>query len=88
MSTIDALLADAAQLNVTDRLELIDALWDTLPDEALPPLSDEWMNEIRKRSADLAAGSAQTIPWEVVRSQAMARLRKSPESTPERIPGD
>jgi len=78
MSTIDALLADAAQLPVADRLELIDALWDTLPDEALPPLSEEWMAEIQRRSAELAAGTAKTIPWEVVQSEALARLRRSP----------
>lgn len=80
MSTITALLANAAQLPVADRLELIDAIWATLPDEALPPLSDEWMDEIRKRSVELAAGTAKTVSWEVVRSEAMARLRKSPES--------
>jgi putative addiction module component (TIGR02574 family) len=81
MSTFDALLADAAQLPVAERLELIDALWDTLPDEALPPLSAEWMAEIQRRSAELAAGTAKTIPWEVVRSKALARLR-------ERSPGE
>jgi putative addiction module component (TIGR02574 family) len=80
MSTIDALLADAAQLPVADRLELIDALWDTFPDDALPPLSDEWMAEIRRRSAELSAGTATTIPWEVVRGEALVRLSKAPQS--------
>jgi putative addiction module component (TIGR02574 family) len=80
MSTIDALLADAAQLPVADRLELIDALWDTLPDEALPPLSEEWVAELQRRSAALNAGTAKTIPWVVVQSEALARLRRSPPS--------
>ena len=80
MSTIDALLADAAQLPVADRLELIDALWDTFPDDALPQLSDEWMAEIRRRSAELSAGTATTIPWEVVRGEALIRLSKAPQS--------
>jgi putative addiction module component (TIGR02574 family) len=79
MSTIDALLADAAQLPVADRLELIDALWDTLPEEALPPLSEEWMVEIQRRSDELDAGTATTVPWEVVQSEALARLRRSRE---------
>jgi len=78
MSTLELLLADAAQLPVADRLELIDAIWDTLPDEALPPLSDEWMTEIGRRSAELAAGTANTVAWEVVRSEARARLRAAP----------
>jgi putative addiction module component (TIGR02574 family) len=80
MSTIDALLADVAQLPVADRLELIDALWDTLPEEALPPLSEEWMAEIQRRSDELDAGTATTVPWEVVQSEALARLRRSPPS--------
>jgi len=80
MSTIDALLADAAQLPVADRLELIDALWDTLPDEALPPLSEEWVAELQRRSAALNAGTAKTIPWVVVQSEVLARLRRSPPS--------
>ena len=80
MSTIDALLADAAQLPLADRLELIDALWDTFPDDALPPLSDKWMAEIRRRSAKLSAGTATTIPWEAVRSEALIRLCKAPQS--------
>jgi putative addiction module component (TIGR02574 family) len=78
MNTLESLLADAAQLPVADRLELIDAIWDTLPDEALPPLSDEWMTEIGRRSAELAAGTANTVAWEVVRSEARARLRTTP----------
>ena len=80
MSTIDALLADAAQLPVAERLQLIDALWNTLPDEALPPLSDEWAPELLRRSAALAAGTAKTIPWEVVQAEALARLREPPAS--------
>jgi len=74
MSTIDTLLADAAQLPVADQLALIDALWDTFPEDALPPLSDEWMAEIRRRSAELSAGTATTIPWEGVRDEALVRL--------------
>jgi len=41
------------------------------PDNALPPLSNEWMAKIRGQSAALAAGTATTIPWEVVRGEAI-----------------
>ena len=47
------------------------ALTDTFPDNALPRLSDEWMAEIRRRSAALAAGMASPVPWELVRSEAI-----------------
>ena len=46
-------------------------LADTFPDEVLPPLSDEWMAEIQRRSAELAAGTATTIPREVVWAEAI-----------------
>ena len=47
MSDLDLLVLNATQLPVPERLELIDAIWATLPEEALPPLSDEWMAEIK-----------------------------------------
>ena len=74
MSTYETLLADAAQLPVANRLRLIDAIEETLPDDCLPPLSDEWLAEIRKRSAELDAGTVETIPWEQVRAAARLRL--------------
>jgi putative addiction module component (TIGR02574 family) len=48
MPTYETLLADATRLPVPDRIQLIDAIWDTLPEDALPPLSDEWTAEIRR----------------------------------------
>ncbi len=56
MSDYDMLLADAAQLPVDARIQLIDALWDTLPEDAVPPLSNEWLAEIKRRSAEYDAG--------------------------------
>ena len=73
MSEIEAILASAKQLSVDERLELIDALWETVPTNALPPLSDEWLAEIERRSAELDAGTVTTIPWEQVRDEAFRR---------------
>jgi hypothetical protein len=39
------------------RIQLIEALWDTVPEDALPPLSEEWLAEISQRSAEYDAGS-------------------------------
>jgi putative addiction module component (TIGR02574 family) len=74
MPTYESLLADAAQLPVPDRIQLFDAIWDTLPADALPPLSNEWVAEIRRRSAEYDSGSVQTIPWEQVKAEALRRL--------------
>jgi len=77
MPNVETLLADAARLPVADRLQLIDAIWDTLPAESLPPLSDEWVAEIQRRSAEYDAGSAETVPWEQVKAEALRRAGRS-----------
>jgi putative addiction module component (TIGR02574 family) len=71
VSNYETLLADACLLPVTDRLQLIDALWDTLPAEAIPPLTGEWLTEIQRRSSEYDSGSVQTVPWEQVRADAL-----------------
>jgi putative addiction module component (TIGR02574 family) len=75
MPDYDTLLADAARLPVDARIQLIDALWDTLPEVALPPLSDEWLAEIKRRSAEYDAGTVEPIPWERIRAESLNRLK-------------
>ena len=73
MSDFDAILTSASRLSVGERLELIDALWQTVPADALPPLSEEWLLEVQRRSAELDAGGVKTIPWDQVRREAFRR---------------
>lgn len=80
MSTnYEALLAGASQLPVNDRIQLIEALWDTVPEDALPPLSDDWLAEIERRTAEYEAGNEQAIPWEQVRREARLRAGMTTE---------
>lgn len=81
MATLDALLTDATQLPLAERIELIEALWETVPEEALPPLSDEWMAEIERRSTEFKAGISKTTPWETVHAEALERLHKKTHSS-------
>ncbi len=74
MLTYETLLADAVQLPVADRIQLMDALWETLPDDSLPPLNDEWMAEIQRRSTAFDSGAIETIPWEQVKAEALHRV--------------
>lgn len=74
MTKYEALLADATELSVADRIELIEALWDTVPADSPPLLSREWLEEIERRTAEYDAGTVVTVPWEVVRADAMTRL--------------
>lgn len=73
MPTYETLLADATRLPVADRIQLIDAIWDTLPEDALPPLSDEWTAEICRRSAEYDSGCVETVPWEQIKAEALRR---------------
>ena len=73
MSDYDSLLADASQLPLDVRIRFIEELWGTVPEDALPPLSDEWLAEIDRRSAEYDAGIVQPIPWEQVRAEARQR---------------
>jgi len=73
MSDYDSLLASVSQLPLDVRVQFIEALWDTVPEESLPSLSDEWIAEIERRSADYDAGNVQPIPWEQVRAEARRR---------------
>jgi putative addiction module component (TIGR02574 family) len=69
-------MSDASQVPLDARIQLIDALWDTIPEGAAPPLSDEWLAEIQRRSAEYDAELVQPIPWEQVRADAVRRLKE------------
>jgi len=75
MSNYDSVLSAATELPPTDRLRLIDALWETVPPEAEAPFSDEWLAEIGRRLDDIETGREKTVPWSKVREDALARLR-------------
>jgi len=73
MPDYDSLLAGASELPVDARIQFIEALWETVPEDSLPPLSDNWVAEIERRSAEYDAGVVQAIPWEQVRAEARRR---------------
>jgi putative addiction module component (TIGR02574 family) len=74
MSDFESVLSAARQLPDTDRLRLIDALWDSVPPDADVPFSDEWAGEIERRVAELDAGTANTVSWSRIRDEALARM--------------
>jgi putative addiction module component (TIGR02574 family) len=78
MSDYQTVLNSANHLPVGDRVQLIQALWDSLPADSLPPLSQDWITEIDRRSDEYDAGLVQTISWEAIRGEAMRQIG-SPE---------
>lgn len=63
-----------------NRLQLFEAIWDTLPESSLPPLSDAWVAEIQERSAEFDSGFAKTVPWDQVKDEALLRAAKTDAS--------
>jgi putative addiction module component (TIGR02574 family) len=80
MPELATVFADASQLPVQDRLQLIQALEDTLPDDVNWPLSAAWLEEIDRRSAEYDSGQSQTIPWEQIRDAALRRAGVDPDA--------
>jgi putative addiction module component (TIGR02574 family) len=73
MTDVQSILAAATQLPVEQRMDLIDALCETIPRDTERPLSDEWMAEIERRSAEIDAGTARLCTWEEVKEAARRR---------------
>ncbi len=74
MLDYESVLADASRLPIVDRIQLIEALWDTVPADSLPPMTDDWLKEIKRRTAEYDSGSVQTVPWEQIRADALHRV--------------
>jgi putative addiction module component (TIGR02574 family) len=68
--SFDDVLGAAQELPPTDRIRLIQALWDTVPIEDWPRPSDEWVSEAQRRSAEFDAGRMTASPWPEVRARA------------------
>ncbi len=80
---IEAIVAAAARLPAAERRELIEAIADTLADEACGPLSPELKAELERRVAESDAGIGETVPWETVLAEALARMPRGDQ--PDRL---
>ena len=66
------LLEDVKHLPVEDRIELAEAIWDSIAEDASPeelPLPESHRIELDRRLADLEAGTIQCRSWDEVRSR-------------------
>jgi putative addiction module component (TIGR02574 family) len=81
-TTLDTVLQAALSLSEPDRVQLVEAILDTLQPEDAAPLDDAWLAEIERRSKDLDAGLVQTVPWDVVKENARKRHFRHANTTP------
>jgi putative addiction module component (TIGR02574 family) len=66
----EQVLAAALELPDADRIELIEALIDSVGGPDDPPFDESWRDVIRRRSAELASGRAVAVPWAEVKRRA------------------
>lgn len=66
------LLDEALKLSVDERIELVEAIWETVAPDADTesfPLSEAHREELDRRLADLEADPEGGSPWEEVRAR-------------------
>jgi putative addiction module component (TIGR02574 family) len=75
MSTFEDILDAARALTATDRLRLVDALWEDASPSEWPAPSKEWIAEAQRRSAEYDEGRMPAAPWPEVRAKARRKAR-------------
>ena len=74
-STLKSLGID--RLPRDERLVLVQDIWDTIASEPEPPLlSEAQRQELVRRAAEDDTAPDEVIPWDQVKTQTLARLRK------------
>jgi putative addiction module component (TIGR02574 family) len=76
MASVDDAFLAAQGLGTQEKLELISRIWATIPSKGDFRPSQADIAEIKRRSAELDAGTVKGIPWEVVRDSIRSRLAK------------
>ena len=65
---------EASDLPENDRATLAGLLIESLEGEPDPDVEAAWAAEIKRRVAEVEAGTVKTIPWEEVRQRLIDRL--------------
>ncbi len=63
-------------LSRDDRLALVQEIWDMIAAEQQPLLSEAQREELKRRLAEDDASPDDVIPWEQVKAETLARLKR------------
>lgn len=69
---VEAITAEASQLERQERVEIIEKLLEGLETASTDDPSEvakAWGDEVRRRSTELKDGDTQAIPWDQVRAE-------------------
>ena len=67
------LFSEAADLSENDRATLAGLLIESLDPNPDPEVDRAWADEIARRVEEMDTGTVETIPWEKVRAELIAR---------------
>ena len=72
-----ALLEAVKSLPLPDRVELVDAVWESIAAEGYePPLTESQSAELQRRLEEHRQNPASGIPWETVRAELHEKYGK------------
>ncbi len=74
MAEYETVFSAATELSVADRLRLIDELAASAAEDQPPSLSEHWLTEIERRSAEIDAGVVTPEPWPEVRQRLFRKI--------------
>lgn len=75
MATLKSLGID--RLDAQERLALAEEIWESLEAEGIPlALTEPQLAELERRLAEDEAHPEDVVPWEQVKAETLARLRK------------
>lgn len=72
MSTTEILNA-ARQLSRDDRIELVQAIWDTIAEDPVPAIDPELRAELDRRIASYEADPTNVLTWEEIKRRVRTR---------------
>lgn len=73
-SKVEVLLNEALTLSENERVEMAEALLESLEPAMDVDVDEAWREEVAKRIAALDAGEVHAVPWNEVRDKLWAKL--------------
>ena len=65
------------KMSIADQIELVQAIWDNIAANSPPrPISEALRAELDRRLEDHLANPDDVVPWEEVRTAALARIKR------------
>ncbi len=67
--TVSAALAEIKTLSIEDRIQLVQAIWDTIAEEQTQPdLTESQKKDLTRRLAEMDANPKNVLTWEEIKA--------------------